>query len=192
MSYGKRYSATERKEILNYLNEHTYEETMEKFGVSQMSLARWIKNKKKRDTNTIPPLLENEVQKELQVYLGLIENSKIVRAAAIVTAAGELILPESMGFQSIFSNVHDITSSVSNFLLCAKGFTSAVVNEQKQGSPVFDDLSIKTPMGIFLISSVKRAVLVTLFSPELNLHDAISHDANFISKIKEYIIMKCK
>ncbi len=38
MSHGKRYTAKERKDILNYLDNHTYQETVDKYGVSEMSL----------------------------------------------------------------------------------------------------------------------------------------------------------
>jgi hypothetical protein len=190
MSHGKRYSAMERKDILKFLENHTYQETMDKFGVSQMSLARWVKNQKKRETTTSSSLLNDKIQKELQIYLNLIENSDNIRAAAIITAAGELLLPESMGLQSFFGNVNEIIPIISNFLLCAQGFTAAVVNEQKQMNVVFDDLSIKTPIGTFVISSVGRAVLVTLNSPELDLQEIFAQDSNFISRIKNHIFKK--
>ena len=42
-NHGRRYSFTEKKEILNYLKNHTYKETCEKFGISEPTLARWRK-----------------------------------------------------------------------------------------------------------------------------------------------------
>jgi len=42
-NHGRRYSFTEKKEILNYLETHTYKDTCEKFGISEPTLARWRK-----------------------------------------------------------------------------------------------------------------------------------------------------
>ena len=188
MSHGKRYTVKERKEILVYLENHTYQETMEKFGVSQMSLARWVKNKEKRETNTTTTLLNAEVQKEVQIYLKLVESMKNVRAVAIVTAAGELILPNSAsGFHSIFSNVNDITVIISNLLLCAQGFTAAAVKDQKQMNAVFDDVSIKTPIGTFLLKGIERAVLVILFNPGSSLSEIFIQEFHFINQIVEQL-----
>ena len=184
MSHGKRYTVKERKEILAFLENHTYQETMEKFEVSQMSLARWVKNKEKRNTNTTPPLLEDEIQKELQIYLKVIENSENVRAVAIVTAAGELILPETKGFHSIFSDVYDVSKITSNLLLCAKGFTAGVVNDQKQVDPVFDDVSISTPKGTFLLKGIGfSGALVTLFDVECLINEIFTQELRFINQI---------
>ena len=41
--HGRRYSFTEKKEILNYLESHTYKDTCEKYGISEATLARWRK-----------------------------------------------------------------------------------------------------------------------------------------------------
>ncbi len=189
MSHGKRYTAKERKDILSYLENHTYQETIEKFGVSQMSLARWVKNKKKRETNTTPPLLNTESQNELQIYLKIVEKMDNVIATAIITAAGELILPENSGFHSIFSNVNHISVLTSKFLLCAQGFTSAVMNEQKNKDLQFDDISIKTPVGRFLMHSIgKKAVLVVLFNLEYDMGDSNKHGMYMIEKIREQIL----
>ncbi|MHA2039068.1 MAG: helix-turn-helix domain-containing protein, partial [Promethearchaeota archaeon] len=42
-NYGRRYTFTEKKEILNYLETHTYKDTCEKYGISEPTLARWRK-----------------------------------------------------------------------------------------------------------------------------------------------------
>jgi len=184
MSHGKRYSAKERKDILIYLENHTYQETEDKFNVSQMSLARWVKNKKKRETNTAPLILGNEKQKELQIYLNLIDNLDNIRATAIVTAAGELILPETNSFHSFFRNVNDVSVITSNLLLCAKGFTAGVVNDQKKVDPVFDDVSIRTPKGTFLLKAIgSSGVLVTLFEVECLFAEIFTQELRFINQI---------
>ena len=184
MSHGKRYSAKERKEILSYLENHTYQETMEKYKVSQMSLARWVKQKENRNTNTTPPLLPIETQKEIHIYLKMLENMDNVNATETITAAGELILPENSGFHSIFTDINDITKTTSNFLLCAQGFTAAVMNEQKHKDPKFNDLSIRTPVGTFFMHSVgNRAVLVVLFKPEYDLGENFGRDSYFINNV---------
>ena len=49
--HGRRYSFSEKKEILEYLESHTYKETCEKFGISEPTLARWkrmIKSESKK------------------------------------------------------------------------------------------------------------------------------------------------
>ena len=187
MSHGKRYSAKERREILKYLENHTYQETMDKFEVSQMSLARWVKNKEQRETNTLSSLLSQETKNELQIYLNLIESTENVRAVALVTVAGELILPQTMGFSSIFQKVEDVSKITANLLLCAQGFTSAVVNDQKSMKATFDDISIKTPLGTFFLNGVGKAVLVTLFTPDCNLHNILVQDSDLLAQIKSQI-----
>ena len=50
--HGRRYSFPEKKEIIKYLEDHTYKDTCEKFGVSEPTLARWkklIKSKSKKN-----------------------------------------------------------------------------------------------------------------------------------------------
>ena len=42
-NHGRRYSFTEKKEILSYLEFHTYKDTCEKYGISEPTLARWRK-----------------------------------------------------------------------------------------------------------------------------------------------------
>ena len=41
MSSGKRYTPEEKNAIMQYRQTHTYQETADKYGVSQMTLARW-------------------------------------------------------------------------------------------------------------------------------------------------------
>jgi len=203
MSHGKRYGVKERKEILEYLQSHTYQETMEKFDVSQMSLARWVKNQKRREEPyaTIPllnvSLLNADSVKEIQIYLKLLENLENVRAVSLITAAGELILPETKentdnsavesvksGFRSIFSNEFDIIPIITNFLLCTHGFTQAVtVKVPKQISHLFDNLSVKTPIGTFLLKDTGMAILVVLFKPSIDLDEIIVKDYQLIKQI---------
>ncbi len=52
---GKRYSNEEKQIILEFLKDHTYEETQNKFKVSQTTLARWSKED---STNTKSKLEE--------------------------------------------------------------------------------------------------------------------------------------
>ena len=42
-NHGRRYSFTEKKEILNYLETHTYKDTCDKYGISETTLSRWRK-----------------------------------------------------------------------------------------------------------------------------------------------------
>ena len=51
MAYGKRYSKEEKEEIMQYRQNHTYRETVDKYNISQMTLARWAR---KRKNKTIP------------------------------------------------------------------------------------------------------------------------------------------
>ena len=41
--HGRRYSFSERKEILEFLENHTYKETNEIYGISETTLSRWRK-----------------------------------------------------------------------------------------------------------------------------------------------------
>jgi hypothetical protein len=43
----KRFTPTEKTEILTYLSKHTYVETTSKYPVSEDTLARWTREKKK-------------------------------------------------------------------------------------------------------------------------------------------------
>jgi hypothetical protein len=42
-NHGRRYSFKEKKEILDYLEKHTYKDTSEKFKISETTLSRWRK-----------------------------------------------------------------------------------------------------------------------------------------------------
>lgn len=59
--HGRRYSFSEKKEILNYLENHTYKETCTKYGISEPTLSRWkqtLKSERKKSraklTITLP------------------------------------------------------------------------------------------------------------------------------------------
>ncbi len=152
-----------------------------------------MKNKERSETNTHTSLLDIEIQKEVQIYLNLIEASEKVRAVAVVTVAGELLLPQTNGFGSIFPNVNDVTKITTNFLLCAQGFTAAVINNQKKGDVRFDEISIHTPLGTFAISGIGMAVLVILFSLDCSKHDIFIHESHIMPEIKaqmKNILMK--
>jgi hypothetical protein len=42
-NHGRRYSFSKKKEILKYLENHTYKETCKKYGISEPTLSRWRK-----------------------------------------------------------------------------------------------------------------------------------------------------
>jgi len=76
---GKRYSTEEKHEILEFLKDHTYWETENKFKVSQTTLARWSKE---IATNTKNKLLE-QIEPCLKM-LKLIEGVKNISLIGMV------------------------------------------------------------------------------------------------------------
>jgi hypothetical protein len=161
MSHGKRYNAKEKKEILDYLENHTYREAMDKFGVSQMSLARWVKNKERRNTNTLLPHINEEIQNELRIHLKIIENLEYVKATALVSNSGQVILPKTKGFHSLFTTIEDYTTG---FLVA---LSQGIFGTQKlfgiKKSKTTDNLSMiyETPLGVFIVNIWGQLILIT-------------------------------
>jgi hypothetical protein len=157
MSQGKRYDAKERKEILEFLENHSYRETMDKYGVSQMSLARWVKNKRRRET--LPAKLDEKIQEEIEIYLKLIENMEHVKATALITNGGGLILPASMDSREIAPNI------LMSFGLIINGFKSYMETKTKMGSGN-ESLIFELPLGGLIANLMEHMVLVTLVKVE--------------------------
>ncbi len=100
MSTGRRYSLTEKREILRYRANHTYEETSQKFGVSQMTLARWSKRIMLNSSNTGKLDLshtsdaatpESERLKFIGSLLDVLKFNEGVKYVALISDSGEFI-----------------------------------------------------------------------------------------------------
>ena len=157
MSQGKRYDAKERKEILEYLEKTSYRETMEEYGVSQMSLARWVKNKKRRET--LPEKLNEEIQKEIEIYLKLIDNMDQVKTTVLITDGGGLILPATMNSREIAPNI------LMSFGLIINGFRLYMEKKTKINA-TNDSLILELPFGGLVVHLMEHMVLVTLVKAE--------------------------
>ena len=177
-SPGKRYSAKERKEILRFLEKTSYRETMEKYGVSQMSLARWVKNKKRRET--LPEQLNEKIQKEIEIHLKLIDNMDNVKSTALITDGGGLILPADMDSQEIAPNI------MMSFGLIINGFKK-YMEEKTKINAANDSIILEVPFGGLIANLMEHMVLVTLVNAEKevvrNVKPVIDQTAKQISSL---------
>ena len=156
-SPGKRYSAKERKEILEYLEKTSYRDTMEKYQVSQMSLARWVKNKKHQEQPRVN--IDEKIKKEIAIYLKLIDNMDNVKTTALITDGGGLVQPATVGSQEITQNV------LMSFGLIINGFKKYMEEKTKVMS-YNDSLILELPFGGLIANLMEHMVLITLVKAE--------------------------
>ena len=81
MSTGKRYTKEEKKEILKFRETHTYQETSEKYGISQMTLARWSQRLRRNEKEEKPEVIKKEVKIQIGESLNDLQRAKAMELA---------------------------------------------------------------------------------------------------------------
>lgn len=175
MSQGKRYGREEKKEILQFRQNHTYFETSQKYGVSEMTLARWSRKLKDKDSK------EEHISGD-EKYLPLIRVLKYlegVKAAAFVNEEGMVVASLMIGGES-----EDILVRITAALLAAADRTS---EELDIGN--LETIIIKSSEGICLIRGTGPSMCLTiLFDENMDLSRIVTQAFPFIERISRDII----
>ncbi|OLS13512.1 MAG: hypothetical protein RBG13Loki_2883 [Promethearchaeota archaeon CR_4] len=187
MSYGRRYSLAEKREILRYRETHTYEETSQKFGVSQMTLARWSKrisrwsNRDMTNTPTTPkPIVELPygVRLDLWSLLQVLKSIDGVNVISLVSDEGKSIA--SLG-----------TETVNEGKLLA--MTAALLSLGERSSREFEQGNLEMMLTkanggtTLVVGAGEHAVLVMLFDASADLSKLFARDFPLIDKIREVV-----
>jgi predicted regulator of Ras-like GTPase activity (Roadblock/LC7/MglB family) len=182
MSTGRRYSLAEKREILRYRADHTYEATCQKFGVSQMTLARWSKRIMMQADNTTntpkdsSPLVEKV--KFLESLLQVLKFNEGVLSVSLVNDMGEIVT--SVG-----------TQMVGQELIAANTAAMLALGERSSRTFMQGNLDIiftRSSEGATLIAGAgQHAVIVLLFEGSVDLIKLFTQDFPVIDKIRNVI-----
>nr|MDO8114743.1 helix-turn-helix domain-containing protein [Candidatus Sigynarchaeota archaeon] len=98
MASGKRYTDEEKDEIMQYRQTHTYQETADKFNVSQMTLARWSRDYKNK---IIGDRISGDAS--FRIPMQVLKYLEGVKAVALLSDSGETVslITESTFYEDI-------------------------------------------------------------------------------------------
>lgn len=186
MSHGKRYSAKERKQILAYLESHTYEETVKEFEVSQMTLARWVKRKKERETRFPTYNFAEAKIPEIQMFLKMLELMEEIDTVFLVSTTGQLLTtpvsPPSIDQARIVPLISKLLSNVDVYV---QDLLQAI--DQKalvETVHLFSEIMVKTVFGIVLVVGLNtQAVIMIVFNKSCSNEDIFATHNHYISQI---------
>ena len=172
MSSGKRYSKQEKEEIMLFRQTHTYRETVEKYSVSQMSLARWSRKYKKNASTGDRYTGDLAYQPYLHV-LKYLEGVKAVSFFSVMT--------DGTPVASITdSSVSEDALYLAMMTLLSAAATSADTIDL--GTP--KTLISKNSDGLLLIRGVSPTLLVIMIYDEnVDIQKIVNLDIPFIERV---------
>ncbi|MHA2038578.1 MAG: roadblock/LC7 domain-containing protein [Candidatus Hodarchaeales archaeon] len=167
---GKRYSNEKKQEILEFLKEHTYYETENRFNVSQTTLARWSKE---LSTNTQKKLLS-----KIEPCLKMLKLIEGVRNISLIGVGGYPIVfnPESNWDETRIGAMTAAIVSLSERvgIECEHGGLKSTIIDSTKGI-------------IICIGAGKAAILTIAFYDTVDLKHIINHSFYYIDRIREII-----
>jgi transposase-like protein len=173
MSQGRRYSREEKKEILQFRLTHTYQETSQKFGISEMTLARWAR---RIDTHTY--IKDRPLNSNFNSWLQVIGAIREVKAAAVVSDFGEIVAILNR------ENLNEDIILVQTANLLAKNVEAIEHFYKKEIKMLF----IQSVEVIFLIIEAGEHNVLSIFmQPTLDTQKFFIDDYPFIEKIRDLI-----
>jgi predicted regulator of Ras-like GTPase activity (Roadblock/LC7/MglB family) len=173
MSQGRRYSREEKKEILQFRQTHTYQETSQKFGVSEMTLARWSK---RIDTHTY--IKDRPLNSNFNSWLQVIGAIREVKAVAVISDLGEIVAILNR------DNLDEDMILVETANLLAKN-SEAIERLYKNEIKM---LFIQSAEVIFFIIEAGEHNILSIFmKPILDIRNFFIDDFPFIEKIRDLI-----
>ncbi len=179
MATGTRYSKEQREEILAFLEDHTYEETQTKFGVSQMTLARWVKRARRMemrlDTNTLT--ISTEQKQDLELMVKMLQLLEGVESVVIINQSGDSIA-SALGPKEKINRI--VTTAVA---LLAIGERTG----ESLGGFVKEVYVETSGRKILVVEAGKKAVLTIIFSVDANHQDIVTHNFYHIDRIRGLI-----
>ncbi len=167
---GKRYSNEEKQKILEFLKDHTYWETENKFNVSQTTLARWSKE---FSTNTKNKLLE-----QIEPCLKMLKLIEGVRNISLIGVGGYPIVfnPEAdwdeMRIAAMTTAIISLSERVG--IECEHGDLQSTIINSAKGK-------------IICIWAGKAAILTIAFYDTVDLKHIINQSFYYIDRIREII-----
>jgi len=171
---GKRYSNEEKQKILEFLKDHTYEETQNEFQVSQTTLARWSKED---STNT-----KNKLREQIDPCLKMLKLIKGVKNISLLSY--DAFLPISFileGPQGGWDQ-RRIAAMTSAIISLSERVGLEVIHGDLQ-STIFNFAKGK----ILCIWAGKKAVLTIEFDDSVDLKHIINQSFYYIDRIREII-----
>jgi predicted regulator of Ras-like GTPase activity (Roadblock/LC7/MglB family) len=180
MSSGKRYSKEEKQEIMHYRQNHTYQETAEKFNVSQMTLARWSRKYKNKIIDGDRFVGDTSYKTYLQV-LKYLDGVKLIALYSDSSRGDAIaaITDENIGEDALFMSMTALLSTISR-----------MTDDLKLGN--LDMVITKNKKGIILIQGINTNLLIIiLYRDVIDIHRIINDDSKLIEKVcndiaKEY------
>jgi predicted regulator of Ras-like GTPase activity (Roadblock/LC7/MglB family) len=176
MSSGKRYSPDEIEEIMQYRQNHTYQETQTKYSVSQMTLARWSRKFKKL-TQSGDHFIGDPVFK---IPLQVLKYLEGVKAVAIYSDMSD----GSSGASILDNNV----SEDALFLAMISILAASERSKDDLDMGKLEMILTKHTEGLFLIVGISATwIMAILFDGKKDLGKLINQDYSYIDRIRKEI-----
>ncbi|MBN2152462.1 MAG: roadblock/LC7 domain-containing protein [Candidatus Lokiarchaeota archaeon] len=174
MSSGKRYTPEEKGEIMQYRQTHTYQETADKYGVSQMTLARWSRLQKDK------VIITNRLSGD-PAYAGALQALKYLegmKAAALYSDAGEVV--STISDSTLYEDAL-FTPTVA-LLAAADRFAQEVDIGR------LEMVLTKCAGGLlFMLEAGPRSLLVLLYGGSVDVRKIVVQDLPFIDRVRQDI-----
>lgn len=172
MATGKRYSKAEKEAIMHYRQSHTYQETADKFSVSQMTLARWAK--KYRDKTVKGDRFSGDPK-----YHSLLQVLRYLQGVKGVAVFSEMTMGEPVASICEQSISEDVLAMSMMALLSG---TARATDDLDLGS--LNVVLTKNKKGYLLIRGISVDLLIIiLFDQSTNFASIISEDFSFIDRV---------
>ncbi|MHA2009476.1 MAG: roadblock/LC7 domain-containing protein [Promethearchaeota archaeon] len=165
---GKRYSKEEKRSILEFLKDHTYWETENKFKVSQTTLARWSKEV---STNTKTKLLE-----QIEPCLRMLKLIEGVKNLSLIGVGGyPIVLNPEVDWDE--ERIGAMTAAIVSLservgIECKHGALQSAIVNSARGK-------------IICVWAGKAAILTIAFDDSVDLQHIVNKSFYYIDRIRE-------
>jgi predicted regulator of Ras-like GTPase activity (Roadblock/LC7/MglB family) len=181
MSSGKRYTPEEKEEIMQYRQTHTYQETTDKYGVSQMTLARWSRvHARLQEQQGWPWGCGERVAGDV-IYATALQALKYlegVKAIALYDDEGRTV--SMISENTIYENILPGSTIA---MLSVADRSSKMINIGK-----LEMILIKCSGGmLFMLEAGTKLLLVLLYGGNVDLRKIIAEDLPFIDRVRQDI-----
>ncbi len=176
MSSGKRYSKDEKESIMYYRQTHTYQETAQKYSVSQMSLARW--SRKFKNSNFAGDRYSGDPA--YKTFLHVLKYLKGVKAVALYSGMTDGSTLASITDNSISEDVLFLSISA---LLAA---TDRSTQELSLGG--LNMVLLKNKEGFLFIRDIDPSLqVIIVYDGSTNINSIVTQDFPLIERVRQDI-----
>jgi predicted regulator of Ras-like GTPase activity (Roadblock/LC7/MglB family) len=181
MSSGKRYTPEDKEAIMQYRQTHTYQETADKYGVSQMTLARWSRALARLQEQQGWPWGSEERVAGDAMYTTALQALKYlegVKAIALYDDEGRTV---SMISENTF--YENILPGSTIAMLSVADRSSRLINIGR-----LEMILTKCTSGmLFMLEAGTKLVLVLLYDGKVDIRKIIAQDLPFIDRVRQDI-----